>query len=182
MGKKILVMTGSPRKGGNSDMLADAFIKGAGSAGHETTKFECAHKNMKPCVACDACYSKSGACVFNDDFNELAPLLEQSDMVVFATPLYWFTFSAQLKAGVDKMYALLTGGRESTVRESMLLACGESEDRSDFEGLIKSYQSIARYLNWEDKGILTVPAVSKKGDILKTDFLEEAERMGREIS
>ena len=137
------------------------------------------HTHFAGCLT--SVYSKGNACVFDEEFNKLAPLLESSDMVVFATPMYWFTFTAQLKAGIDKIYSLLTGGRESTVRESMLLACGECLDLSDFEGLIKTYQSIARYLDWTDAGILTVPAVSKKGDVLKTGFLEEAERMGREI-
>lgn len=178
MSKKILVLTGSSRKGGNSDLLADAFMKGAKAAGHEITKFECGHKNIKPCIACNACYSKEGACTFGDDFNELAPLLEQSDMIVLATPMYWFTFPAQLKAGLDKMYALLIGGRQSSIQESMLLACGECEDQSDYEGLIKTYQKIASYQKWKDEGILVASGVLDKGDILKTDFLEKAEQMG----
>lgn len=181
MSKKVLVLTGSPRKGGNSDLLADAFIKGAEAAGHKVTRFECGRKNIKPCTACNACYSKEGACAFGDDFNELAPLLEHSDMIVFVSPMYWFTFPAQLKAGLDKMYALLIGGRKSSIQESMLLVCGECGELSDFEGLIKTYQRIALYEKWKDAGILVAPAVLEKGDILKTDFLEKAEQMGRAI-
>ncbi|MEN6461430.1 MAG: flavodoxin family protein [Syntrophomonas sp.] len=181
MSKKILVLTGSPRKGGNSDLLADAFIKSAEASGHKVTKFECGHKNIKPCTACNACYSKESACVFGDDFNELAPLLEHSDMIVLATPMYWFTFPAQLKAGLDKMYALLVGGRQSSIQESMLLVCGECGEESDFDGLIKTYQAIAFYEKWKDAGVLVAPAVLEKGDILKTDFLEKAEHMGRAI-
>lgn len=181
MSKKILVLTGSPRKGGNSDLLADAFMKGAKAAGHKIAKFECGHKNIKPCIACNVCYSKEGACAFGDDFNELAPLLEQSDMIVLATPMYWFTFPTQLKAGLDKMYALLIGGRQSLIQESMLLACGECGEQSDFEGLVTTYQRIALYQKWNDAGVLVVPAVSEKGDILKTDFLKKAEQMGQSI-
>lgn len=181
MSKKILILTGSPRKGGNSDLLADAFIKGAKAAGHKITKFECGHKNIRPCITCNACYSKEGACAFGDDFNELAPLLEHSDMIVLATPIYWFTFPAQLKAGLDKMYALLIGSRQSSIQESMLLVCGEGEEQSDFEGLIKTYQMIARYQKWRDAGVLVAPGVLEKGDIVKTDFLKEAEQMGRSI-
>jgi hypothetical protein len=139
MVKKILVMTGSPRKGGNSDMLADAFIKGAESAGHEVTKFECAHKNIKPCIACDACYSQKGACVFNDDFNELAPLLEQSDVIVFAPPVYWFTFPAQMKGALIKCMRS-DGGRQSAIHECSCLL-RRMRDRSDFEGLIGSIKA-----------------------------------------
>ncbi len=181
MSKRILVLTGSPRKGGNSDLLADAFIKGAEAVGHKITKFESGHKNIKPCIACNACYSKEGACAFDDDFNELAPLLEQSDMIVLATPMYWFTFPTQLKAGLDKMYALLIGGRQSLIQESMLLVCGECVEQSDFEGLVKTYQKIAFYQKWKDSGTLVVPAVLDKGDILKTGFLKKAEQMGQSI-
>ncbi len=181
MRKKILILTGSPRQNGNSDLLAEAFIEGAKECGHEITKFECGHKNIKPCVACDKCYSKKGACVFDDDFNELAPLLEHSDMIVLATPMYWFTVSAQLKAGLDKMYALLIGEHQSSIQESMLLACGECENQSDFDGLVSTYRKIALYQNWKDKGTLIVPSVFKKGDILKTDFLEKAKQMGQRI-
>lgn len=181
MSKKILVLTGSPRKGGNSDLLADAFIKGAEAAGHEISKFDCGHKNIKPCIACNACYSIERACIFGDDFNELASLLEHSDMIVLVTPMYWFTFSAQLKAGLDKMYALLIGGRQSSIQESMLLACGECGEESDFEGLVKTYQRITLYQKWNNAGVLVATAVSEKGDILKTDFLEKAKQMGQEI-
>lgn len=181
MSKKILVLTGSPRKGGNSDMLADAFISGAEAAGHEITKFECGHKNVKPCIACDACYSKEGACAFGDDFNELAPLLEHSDMIILVTPMYWFTFPAQLKAVLDKMYALLIGSRQSLIQESMLFVCGECEDQSDYDGLIKTYQKIASYQRWKDEGILVAPGVLEKGAIVKTNFLEKAKQMGRAI-
>ncbi len=180
MSKKILVLTGSPRKDGNSELLAEAFIKGAETAGHKVTKFECGHKNIKPCIACNACYSKDGACVLGDDFNELAPLLEHSEMIVLVTPMYWFTFPAQLKAGLDKMYALLIGGHQSLIQESMLVVCGEGGE-SDFEGLVKTYQMIARYQKWKESGILVAPAVLEKGDILKTDFLEKAEQMGRAV-
>jgi len=76
MSRNILVLTGSPRKGGNSDLLADAFIKGAKAAGNRVDKYETGLKRIVGCKACDRCYSQGEACVFGDDFNALAPLLE----------------------------------------------------------------------------------------------------------
>lgn len=181
MSKNILVLTGSPRKGGNSDLLADAFIKGAKTAGHTVTKFEAGRKDIKGCTACDTCYSKGDACTLGDDFNELAPLMEKANMLVIATPMYWFTFPAQLKAALDKMYALLIGEREFGIKESVLLVCAETEDEKDFDGIIKTYQLIANYLKWRDVGTLVIPKVNAKGDILKTDALEKAEKMGSHI-
>ena len=93
MGKKIVVLTGSPRAGGNTDRMADAFISGAMAAGHEVTKFSTAQLNVKGCVACGGCYSREDRpCCHDDDFNRIAPVIEQADVVVFAAPLYWSTF------------------------------------------------------------------------------------------
>ena len=133
MKKSILVLTGSPRIGGNSDLLADAFIKGANNAGHEVIKCEVGRKNIQGCKACDTCYSRGRPCSFDDDFNDIAPLIEKADVIVFVTPLYWFTFPAQLKAVIDKMYSFLIGKRNQKIKESLLLVCGETETASDFD-------------------------------------------------
>ncbi|QAT49584.1 flavodoxin family protein [Caproiciproducens sp. NJN-50] len=178
MSKKILVLTGSPRKEGNSDLMADAFIKGAQAAGNTVKKYETGLKKINGCKACNRCYSKGAACVFGDDFNTLAPLMEQSDMLVLATPMYWFTFPAQLKAALDKMYALLIGGRQSNIKESILLACAETPEKADFDGLVRTYELITSYQKWTDLAHLLIPAVVEKGDILHTDALKRAEELG----
>ncbi len=181
MGKKILVLTGSPRKGGNSDLMADAFMKGAQTVGHTVTKYEAGLNKINGCKACNRCYSKAEACVFEDDFNTLAPFLEGSDMLVLATPMYWFTFPAQLKAALDKMYALLIGGRQSNIKESILLACAETEEMADFDGLVRTYELIASYQKWTDRARLLIPSVAEKGDILQTDALKRVESLGLSI-
>lgn len=181
MKKRILVLTGSPRTGGNSDLLADAFIKGAAAAGHDVMKCEAGKKNVMGCKACDTCYSRGKPCSFDDDFNGIAPLMEQADAIVFVTPLYWFTFPAQLKAVIDKAYAFIMGKKELRVKESMLLVCGEDQDESAFDSIIGTYQRIAGYQKWTDRGHLIVPGVLNKGDILSTEYLVLAEKMGRNI-
>lgn len=154
MSKNILVLTGSPRKGGNSDKLADAFIAGAQQAGHTTVKYTTADKRIKGCIDCKTCFSKGVACSIPDDFNELAPLVEQADMIVFATPLYWFSFPVQLKAAIDKFYSFFIGKRALKIKECALLVCGGDKDESNFEGIVKSYQLSARFLSWKDSGIV----------------------------
>lgn len=181
MEKSIIVLTGSPRAGGNSDLLADAFIKGASEAGHEVVKCEAGKKNIIGCKACDTCYSKGKPCSFDDDFNRIAPLIEKADMIVFVTPLYWFTFPAQLKAAIDKTYSFIIGGKELKIKESMLLVCGEDDDESAFDGIISTYKRIADYQKWTDRGRLIVPGVLNKGDILSTKYLAIAEKMGNNI-
>ena len=181
MKKNILVLTGSPRMGGNSDVLADAFIKGATAAGHDVVKCEVGKKNIMGCKACDTCYSKGKPCSFDDDFNSIVPLIKKADGIVFITPLYWFTFPTQLKAAIDKMYSFLIGEKELNIKESMLLVCAETNVVSDFDGIVSTYKLIVDYQKWSDRGQLIVPGVLNKGDILATEYLELAEKMGRNI-
>lgn len=179
--KNVLVLTGSPRKNGNSELLADAFINGLKTAGYEVSKFRAGKKKILGCQACKKCYSKGNACVFNDDFNELAPLAENADMLVLATPLYWFSFPMQIKAAIDKLYALYIGNRDVKIKSIAMLVCAETDDMADFDGIVRSYQLINNYLKWEDKGILLVPNVNEAGDILKTNALQEAQEMAGKI-
>jgi len=181
MSKHILVLTGSPRKGGNTDKLADGFIAGAKQAGHTTEKFTTADKHIKGCIDCQTCFSRQSACSIPDDFANLAPLLEQADMVVFATPMYWFSFPVQLKAAIDKLYSFLIGKRPLKIEECVLLVSGGVQDESKFEGIVKSYQLIAEFLNWKDSGVIIVPGLHDKDDILKTDGLKRAETLGKSI-
>lgn len=102
---KITVLTGSPRRNGNSTYLAEQFIKGAEEQGHEVFRFDCAFRQVEPCRACNRC-GMDGPCISNDDFQELRPHLIGADMVVFATPMYYFGFSAQMKRVIDRFYAI----------------------------------------------------------------------------
>ena len=106
MKKKIVVITGSPRKNGNSFAMTDAFIKAAEKKGHSITRYDAADMEIKGCTACESCFKAKNACVFDADFNSMVPVIEEADVVVFATPLYWYTFPAQLKAVIDKLFAL----------------------------------------------------------------------------
>ncbi len=182
MSKNILVLTGSARKGGNSDKLADAFIAGAQQAGHTTVKYVTATKNIKGCIDCKKCFSKGTACSVKDDFNELAPLVEQADMIVFATPMYWFSFPSKLKAAIDKFFSFLIGGKALKIKERALMVCGGDKNESSFEGIVKSYQLIANFLGWKDSGIVLVPGLQDKDDILKTDGLKRGGALGQNIS
>lgn len=179
--KNILVLTGSPRKNGNSDLLADAFISGAKEAGHELHLFAAGRKKIRGCMACQTCFSKGAACSFKDDFNEVAPFIEKADMIVFASPLYFYSFSTQIKSTIDKMYSFFIGKRPLKIKECMLLGCGETNEIKDFDGMVRSYELIADFMKWEDKGQIIVPNVNHKGDILQTDGLAKAKILGLSI-
>ena len=179
---EVLVLTASPRNKGNSLLLAEAFIKGASKAGHKVTCFDTTTKVIKGCIACDACYLKGQPCVFNDDFNELAPLMEKASVIVLSTPLYWFTFPTQLKAALDKIYAFMLGRRKISRKKCLLLACGGEENIDIFDGLVRTYELMAGYLKWRNIGTILVPGMNEQRDIEKTDALEKAEALGLKLA
>jgi multimeric flavodoxin WrbA len=181
LSKNILILAGSPRINGNSIKLANAFTAGAQQAGHTIVKFMTADKNIKGCIDCQTCFSKGSACSIPDDFAELSPLLEQADMVVFVTPMYWFSFPVQLKAAIDKFYSFVIAKRTLKVKESALLVTGGGKDLSTYDGIVKSYKLIGEFLKWNDKGVIIVPGLHDKDEILKTDGLQKAEIMGRNL-
>lgn len=163
--KRILVITGSPRKNGNSDILAESFIEGALQAGHTVDRFDGGRKKIRGCIACDKCFTKGTACAVKDDFNEVAPLIAQADMVVFSSPLYYFSFTAQIKAVIDKLYSFNSSPEPLNEKESVLLSCGETTDLTDFDGMVKTYEKTIDFLKWNDRGQILVPDVYNKAEI-----------------
>ena len=184
MKKHILVMTGSPRREGNSDILADAFIRGAESGGCTVEKFMCAFFRIGGCLGCNGCWSKGTPCVQDDDFNgKLAPALERADALVFCMPLYAYTFPAQIKAPLDRLFPY---GKESwmkqlKVSESALIMCGADEGEEPFHAAIESYRHLIGFFEWKNRGELIVPGVNDKGDVLKTDGPARAEAFGKNM-
>lgn len=183
MKKNILVLIGSPRKGGNSQMMVEAFIEGAFLNGNTVNKFDTTENIINGCRACDTCWSKGRACSFKDGFTNLEPLLESADIIVFATPLYWSSVPSQLKAAIDKLYAYVSSSCKHPlkIKESILMVCGECEGTQIFNSVIENYKGIAKYMKWEDRGIIAVQQVSAKGDIVKTDALKKAKELGMSI-
>ena len=109
MGKKIAVITGSPRKNGNSFAMTDAFIKAAEAKGHTVARFDAALQKVGGCHACETCFKSGNACSFDDDFNKFAPSILEADVVVFTAPVYWYSFPAQIKGVIDRLYSTLGG-------------------------------------------------------------------------
>jgi len=183
MSKNVLVITGSPRKGGNTELMADAFIKGAEEAGHGVIKFEAGLETIFGCDACDTCWSTGHACTHDDGFRKLEPLLEAADVIVFASPIYFYGIPAQLKAPVDKLYAYLSPAckRPLKIREMYFLVCGETDIVREFNGAIDTMGCTARFMEWKFNKVLIVTEVSKPGDILDTGNLEKAEELGRSL-
>lgn len=177
MSKKIVLITGSPRAGGNTDILADAFVCGAESHGHTVKRFNAATMNVHGCKACETCYSKGTACSFEDDFNVIAPEMLEADAIVFAAPTYWYTFPAQIKCVLDKMFSFVIGGKSVKGKECALISCCEESDVHVMDGLVGPLERAAALMEWKVVGTVLVPGVYKKGDVEKTDGAKLAEEL-----
>lgn len=181
MGKKIVVITGSPRKKGNSFAMTEAFIQAAEAKGHTVTRFDAAMKNVGGCHACETCFKSGKACSFDDDFNEIAPAILEADAVVFSTPVYWYSIPAQIKGVIDKLYSFCVAGKEIGGKECAVIACCEEEDMTVLDGVRVPIERSAALLKWHMAGEVLIPGVLNTGDIEKTDGCAQAAALADRI-
>ena len=175
MSKKIVVITGSPRKHGNSFAMTEAFIKAAEAKGHIVTRFDAAMKNVGGCHACETCFKTGKACSFDDDFNL------EADAVVFATPVYWYSIPAQIKGVIDKLFSFCVAGKDIEGKECALITCCEENDLSVMDGVRIPVERSAALLKWNMVGEVLIPGVLNAGDIEKTDGCKQAAALVEKI-
>ena len=176
---KVVVLTGSPRRNGNTNHLAGQFIKGAEEAGHEVYRFDCAQRKVSPCIACNRC-GMNGVCVFQVDFEELRPYLAAADVVVFSTPMYYFGFSSQLKAVIDRFYAL-NGQIKGHVKQAVLLMAYANTAPEEAEPMLSHYHTLLRYLGWKDLGTVVAAGMWPAGAVNDTKYSRMAYDLGRKL-
>lgn len=181
MSKKIVVITGSPRKNGNSFAMTQAFIEAAEKKGHEVTRFDAAMKNVGGCRACETCFKTGKACSFDDDFNTIAPAILAADAVVFTMPVYWYSIPAQIKSVIDKLYSFCVAGKDIAGKECAVIACCEEDDMSVLDGVRVPIERSAVLIKWKMVGEVLVPGVLNVGDIDKTDGCKRAAELADKI-
>ena len=181
MGKNIVVITGSPRRNGNSMAMAAAFIQAAEEKGHTVTRFDAAAMKIGGCHACETCFKTGKACSFDDDFNRIAPAVLEADALVFAMPVYWYSIPAQIKGVIDRLYSLVVGGKDIAGKECALIACCEEEDLSVLDGVRIPLERTAALNKWKMVGEVLVPGVLNAGDIAKTDGCRQAAALADKI-
>ena len=174
MSKKIVVITGSPRKNGNSFAMTDAFVKAAEEKGHTVTRFDTSFMNIGFCHACETCYKSGKACSFDDDFNLIAPAVLEADAVVFTMPVYWYSIPAQIKGVIDRLFSLVVGGKDFAGKDCALITCCEEADMSVMDGVRVPIERTAALLKWNMVGEVLVPSVLEAGAIDKTDGCKQA--------
>lgn len=190
--KKILVIVGSGRKKGNTDQLADSFIKGAEEAGHQVKKVFLGSKAVNGCLGCNACrYGKP--CIQKDDFNEIIPDLMECDLLVLASPLFFWTVSAKIKAFIERFYCIAEEDPNPPVgryekypeKDCALLMTAADNYFWTFEQAVSYYRfALIRYIGFRDKGMLLAGGCggsSGKSRIQETSHLQEAYEFGKNI-
>ena len=176
----ILVVHGSPRKGGNSQMMADAFIEGTKQAGNEIRQINVGTAKIGGCLACEYCFTHGGQCVQKDDMQDLYEHLEWCDTVVYAFPLYYYSYPAQIKAFMDRQFCAI-GGRKFAMRKTALLMPFEDKDITTADGLVKSFEIAMNYCHQEILGIVLCNNTYEKGAIAGKPELEECRALGASI-
>jgi multimeric flavodoxin WrbA len=176
---KVTVITGSHHKNGTSALLADKFIEGAKDAGHEVFRFDAAFEDVKPCLACEYCSGHNGECVQKDSIKVLSNKLVDTNLIVFVTPLYYFGMSAQIKAVVDRFHAI--NSEIAGNKKAMIFATSYGADDLTMEALEKMYESMLRFLNWEDAGKLFATGCPVREVIEQSEYPQRAYEMGKSI-
>ena len=190
--KRILVVMGGGRPKGNTAQLVDAFIRGAEEAGHSVEKVSLLKTEVKGCLGCNACrYGKP--CVQKDGFNELAPKIKQADLIVFASPLYFWTISSKLKAFIERFYCIAEEDPEPPygryekypVKDSVLLMTSADDFFWTFEQAVSYYQfAIVNYIGFHDRGMVLAGGcgdTNGQPQIDQTVHLQEAYEFGKNI-
>ena len=178
MGKKVLILSGSPRKKGNSDLLCDEFMRGAMEAGHEVEKIRVQEKKIACCTACYACRD-TGICAIKDDMAEIMQKMIDCDAMVLASPVYFYSIDAQLKAVIDRSVCRWTEVKNKEMYYIMTAADGEKESMDTTLACFRGYADCVE--GAIEKGIIYGTGVYHVGEIKDTKCMQEAYEMGKTI-
>ena len=184
-GKKVLVFMGSPRKEGNSTVLAGRAALGAKRAGAGVESFHLNDLNIRPCQACEACRKKgSPGCIQNDDMQALYPKLRTADAIILAGPVYWFTIGAQTKLLMDRLYALGSdeGYALAGKRIGIILTYADADPfSSGAVNALRAFQDAFAYIGAEIVG-LVYGSAAKVGEVRsQRELMAKAYQLGRKL-
>jgi multimeric flavodoxin WrbA len=174
----ILILSGSPRKGGNTELLVEAFAKGAAEH-HHVEIVSVRDYKVNPCLGCNACFKANGICAQKDDMAFIYEKMSQTDMLVIASPVYFYGISAQLKAVIDRFHNPIRDTFH--IKRMALLLVGAASLPELFDAILTEHNLCLNFFNLEDAGKVLVRGVKDKGDIKDTDALNEAYTLGLSI-
>lgn len=169
---KIAILNGSPRKE-NTAAMVEAFADGAREAGHEVDVLQVGKMKINGCLGCEYCHTKGeGKCVQKDDMEKVIPAYLESDMIVFATPIYYFDMTAQLSAAIQRVYCI--GKPAKATKAAMLISSGSPKTG---EGAIVSYKNMLSYMGIEDAGVCALAGEENKSEEKLAEIREWAKSL-----
>lgn len=182
MGKRIVILNGSPRKKGNTSMLVKAFTEGAESVGNTVTEFFLDSMEIHGCKGCFGGHSSRACpCVQKDDMAQIYPAVKECDVVVLATPLYYWNMSGQIRTVIDRLFALEEGDGNllrGHDKASVLLMAAEGHG---FEDVLTYYDHLMEHLRWKNLGHVLAGGNMNVGDINDKPEIQQAYELGKSI-
>lgn len=176
---KIVVLQGSPNLDGSTAMMVDGFIKGAQSVGHTVVRIDVDRANVNPCTGCVRC-GYEGPCIQHDGMHAVREDVLAADMVVFATPLYYYGMSSQLKTVLDRFCSANFSITSKRMKRALLTVAWNSDDWT-IDSLVSHYQTIVRYLSMQDQGMVLGYGCGTPGMTKHSPHLREAYELGASL-
>ena len=179
MSKKVLVLSASPRKGGNSDLLCDQFMLGAKEAGNQVGKIFLRDKRINYCIGCGACQGNGGKCVQKDDMSEVLDKMIAADVIVMGTPVYFYTMNAQMKTLIDRTCSRYT---EIKNKDFYFIVSAADTSKKAMERTLEGFRAFTSCLTRaKEKGVIYGTGAWKIGDIKKSKAMTQAYEMGKKV-
>lgn len=179
MSKKVLVLSGSPRKGGNSDLLCDEFVRGALESGNQVEKIFIREKKIAPCNACYYCNKSDGICAISDDMSEILEKMHWADVIVMSSPVYFYSIDAQMKTVIDRTVAQWTKIQN---KEFYYIMTAAEDSDTVMDCTLECFRGFAVCLDGsKEMGVIYGKGVYDVGDIVGTKYMSEAYEMGKGV-
>ena len=175
----IIILLGSPNRNGSTGNLVEQFVKGAEESGHTCEILDVCHMNIHPCTGCVRC-GYEGPCVQKDDVEIIRQKLLNCDMVVFATPLYYYGMSAQLKTVVDRFCAYNSSLNGRHLKSALLTVAWNTDDWT-FEALEAHYKTLVRYINFQDCGRVLGYGCGTPSMTKRSKYPQQAYQLGKQL-
>ncbi len=179
MNKEVLVLSSSPRRGGNSDLLCDQFTSGAKESGNNVEKIFLKDKNINYCTGCGTCIERGKSCSQKDDMAEVLDKMVEADVIVMATPVYFYTMCGQMKTLIDRTCSRYT---EITNKDFYFIVTAADDSKPAMERTLEEFRGFTYCLeDAKEKGVIYGTGAWDKGEIKKSDAMNEAYELGKAI-
>ncbi|AKB31034.1 Iron-sulfur flavoprotein [Methanosarcina siciliae HI350] len=179
MSKKVLVLSASPRKGGNSDLLCDQFIREAEEAGNQAEKIFVNDRTIAYCTGCGVCFNRGNGCSQKDDMDEILDKMIAADVIVMATPVYFYTMNGQMKTLIDRTCARYT---EINDKDFYFIVAAAADSKPAMERTLEGFRGFTSCLKGpNEKGVVYGTGAWNVGDIKGSKAMEQAYEMGKGV-